>query len=294
VRAASSLCLALTLAASGCGGRTGLDLSWPAPGGSTMATSTGFATAPTTEPTTGSPASSVTEVEIATSTGSITATYIDSPADAGLDAVAAPAHNGGDSGSDGTTGDSSSSGVAYCENAAQPIYSIACSAPVVTGAIALEGCVPTTLTNNANAYVVAVGDGTSTACVDTNALCAQGMTAAQNVSFSNYGSGIAIGLGTAGVTASGTALSYAVSSIPPRGLQISVTSGGTQYYYEVDATGSPSGTIPWASFNTLGYDTPSEGGPFSPTGASITSVGLLANSGPAAASWSFCITTLTL
>lgn len=154
------------------------------------------------------------------------------------------------------------------------------------------------ITNNSSGYVVAVGDGTSAACIDPNNLCAQGTAEPQNPpSYTVYGSGISVGLGSAGMTATGTGLTYAVSSIPSTGLQLSVTSGGVQYYAEVKATGSASGMIPWGTFNTLGYNNPPDGGPFSGTGASITSVGFQVNAAPAAGTatpWSFCVTTLTL
>lgn len=192
------------------------------------------------------------------------------------------------------TGTGNATGSAYCNNNTSPMYSTTCSAPTVGTPIALEACVPMAITNNSAGFVVAVGDGSSTACVDTNVLCAQGMTMMKNPpTYSVYGSGISISLGTAGITPTGSGLVYALTSVPTYGLQISITVGGTQYYAEVAAGSTGSGTILWSTFNTLGYNAMPDGGVFDGTSA-IQSVGFQANSGTAAAAWSFCITTLTL
>jgi len=175
------------------------------------------------------------------------------------------------------------------------MYSEPCSAPSVGTPIALTACVPFAITKNSDGYVVAAGDGTSTACVDTNMLCAMGATASQGTppNYSLYGSGIYIGFGAAGLVPSGADLTLSVTSIPAYGLETSVTSGGTQFYAEIQVGATMPVTIPWSTFNTLGYETIPDGGAFNGTSA-ITSIGLQANAGPEMASWSFCVTTLTL
>ena len=219
--------------------------------------------------------------------------------------------NSGSTGNNGSTGNSgstsgsatssaststgtgtSNSGAMYCGTSGT--YATACSAPDPGDAgIPLADCVPFAITNNSDGYVSAFGDGTSAACVNTNSLCATGNTTAfvAAESSTTYGSGIAITLG-AGATASGSALGYAVTSIPTYGLQISVTSGTTSYYAEIAAGGSASGTIPWTTFNTLGYDPVPDGGAFA-TGQPVATISFQAKSGAATADWSFCVTSLT-
>jgi hypothetical protein len=193
-----------------------------------------------------------------------------------------------------TATNTSTTGAAYCNNNNHPTYSTTCSAPT-TGGIALENCVPVAITDNSSGYVVATGDGMSTACVDTNAICGSGMTMSQGTppNYNIYGSGISVGLGS-GVAATGSGLTYAVSSVPMYGLELSVTTAAGEYYAEVPAGSTGSGTIMWSTFNTTGYLPVPDGGMFSPTGATITSVGFQVNAGAEAVSWTLCVTALTL
>lgn len=198
-------------------------------------------------------------------------------------------------GSSTGTGTGTGSSAGFCGTSG--MYAMPCSAAVAAGAITLANCVANTIfPMMSGSYVSAYGDGTSTACVDTMALCATGMSTAKNTTGSLYGSGITITIPT-GFTPSGTGLGYTLSALPTYGLQISVTdTAGNQYFFEIPAgTTTLSGTVLWGTFNThgdLGMTVP-DGGPYS-TAAGLTSIGFQANTGTAAASWTFCLTSLTL
>ncbi len=176
-------------------------------------------------------------------------------------------------------------------------------APISDAAVPLNACYQSIF--GAGGYVYWYNDGVSTSCVDSASLCGAGTTTMSQTTDAGtlYGGGIGINLnqlkngGDGGaLVPTGSALTYAVTAIPTYGLQINLTDpGGKIFAYSIPAGGAPQGTIPWSSFNTLGYDNPipPSGQAFS-TSDTIIQINFQAPSGAQPAHWSFCVTSLGL
>jgi hypothetical protein len=104
-------------------------------------------------------------------------------------------------------------------------------------------------------------------------LCGHGTLAENSATstppYSIYGGGIGFALnqpmGTSAASpvqapfaATGSGISYTVSSLPTNGLRLAIDHGGATIQYCATLL-TASGTVPWASFNTMCYDTPPDG-----------------------------------
>jgi hypothetical protein len=121
----------------------------------------------------------------------------------------------------------------------------------------------------AGGYTYAYSDGNgSTACVDAEAFCGSGTTAAGNGTSTVWGGGIGVNLNQANVMnatanpypvpSNSYGIEYLVSNVPvTQGMRLVIddAASGTEYCATVSAT---SGGIPWTSFNTACW-TPSTG-----------------------------------
>jgi hypothetical protein len=136
--------------------------------------------------------------------------------------------------------------------------------------------------------------GTSVGCLAKGELCGSGTTGVKDGAIT-YGAGIGANLGQpldggpAGtITVSTSGLSYAVSSVPPNSLEISIKdSTDTSYCY---ITTVATGTVPYASFVEK-CTSSVVGAAFA--GTAITSVSFDARAGATAAPYDFCVTALS-
>jgi hypothetical protein len=173
-----------------------------------------------------------------------------------------------------------------------------CRAPVVDGAIPFVICQQSGIGAGGGAFEY--DDGVSTACVDSTAFCGAGTTTiGQAVDGGAYLYGSAIGVAVNGngsaVMPSGSALGYALSAIPPYGIQINLNApNGGFYCFRIPADAGTSGTVPWRSFNSQCYTDPlpADAGVFSASNP-VIGISFQVNSGPEPASWSFCVTSLS-
>jgi hypothetical protein len=182
---------------------------------------------------------------------------------------------------------------------------IACSAAVTSGAVATANCFYTGTKGGGSNFYFADGMG-STACVDANALCSKGTTAAQGSppNYSIYGAGFGFQVnqtsnyGDAGSPTLGASLSWAVSGTPPPSFRIGISafsgpcSGSSGCCYQT-AAGAMSGTIMWNQFVTDCWDGASaDGGTFS-TSDGLFEIKFQANAGSAATSYDYCVTSIS-
>jgi hypothetical protein len=154
-------------------------------------------------------------------------------------------------------------------------------------------------------YTYYYGDGCSgsASCVDTSALCAAGTTAASSTTCYGNGWGLTLNQDTAGADAgapvlTSAGLSYAVTALPPGGLQISViaASGACSAAATAGAgccakaTGL-SGSIPWSQFKYQCWST-APGVSFSPANG-IVNLNFQSTATTTASSWNYCFTQLS-
>lgn len=183
-----------------------------------------------------------------------------------------------------------------------PSYDAApCTAPIVDGAIPLDICAQSTVGSGGGVYTF--GDGVSTVCVDSTAFCGEGVTAPSETlpdGASIFGGAIGIVVdnnsAATAPTLADAGMTFSLSAVPAYGVDVSLNDeNGVNYFYELPASSSANVryTVPWATFNTLGYDVPPNGSAFVTTDP-IRSISFIANSGPAATNWSFCVTYLGL
>lgn len=183
-----------------------------------------------------------------------------------------------------------------------------CDATKAAGALAVSACYYTgTAGTAAMGYVYPYGDGTSTACVDSAALCGKGSVGAQNPpTYSIYGSGFGVNVNQAsGATTSGSVtptasgLTWAVSgTIPAGGLQISITAGtgpcaAASGCCFRPAAGTMSGMTSWSSFTQACYNPPAEAGAGLSMADGISKINFQGVSGMAASTYDFCVTALS-
>ena len=194
-----------------------------------------------------------------------------------------------------------------CAAAAGSIYAPAsCDATNAGSAQAASNCYYTGTTGTAAmGYVYPYGDGTSTACVDSAAICGKGSVGAANPpTYSVYGSGFGInvnqasGASTSGsVTPTATGLTWAVSgTMPLYGIQISITAGtgpcaAASGCCFRPATTATSGTTPWSMFTQACFN-PAEAGAGLSGSDQISKINFQAISGTAATTFDFCVTSL--
>jgi hypothetical protein len=153
-------------------------------------------------------------------------------------------------------------------------------------------------------YAYAFSDATATppggssACIESTAFCGKGTSVMQNTAdYSDpYGGGIGINLNEAmgasspgTYTPTGSGVAYTLTSLPT-GARIIIGNGTTDYCFTLT---SATGTVPWASFNTMCYATPIPAadaltGP--PVGA--THIEFEIPSAMTASSWDFCVSAL--
>ena len=158
----------------------------------------------------------------------------------------------------------------------------------------------------AGGYVYAFSDaGGSAATIGVTQFCGCGTNVAQNPpTYSDFGGGIgvnvnqdqAVGLdGGASMpepfAATGTGLSYALTSVPAAGLRVQIYTSdmGPTVPYCVEATEAIA-TIPWTMFNTKCQDSPSDGVAPSGAPADLTKIEFLVPAVASAESWDFCVT----
>jgi hypothetical protein len=133
-----------------------------------------------------------------------------------------------------------------------------CPAPITTGAITLTNqYVPMTVIANGG-YAYSYDDGTSTACVDSTALCGTGVTGTTNRSGTVYGAAIGVNLNQAmGATSTGpfavtgSGIAYALDNLPSQGMRIIIDQGGADYCATLTTVAA---TVPWSRFNTKCWD----------------------------------------
>jgi hypothetical protein len=142
--------------------------------------------------------------------------------------------------------------------------------------------------------VYAYDDGTSTACVDSTALCVAGVTGA--ASSTVWGAGVNINLNQSMAsgsppnpfTVTGTGIYYSVSTIPSQGLRLNIGNlsgtSGTDY---CTVLSTPSGTVPWSKFNTSCWDNSGTYLTDAPSGPLHVAFGVPATA--AATPFSFCV-----
>jgi hypothetical protein len=172
-----------------------------------------------------------------------------------------------------------------------------CTATVASGAIPLTSNYLASSVIADGGYAFAYSDGMSTACVNSNALCATGQTAVQSMTV--YGSGVGFNLNQMMATGSasppintysvmGLGITYSLSNLPSQGGRLAIGdsdgTSGTDYCATLPGA---SGTILWAQFNTKCWDNSGTfltGPPSNPT-----HIEFQIPAGAAAASFDFCV-----
>lgn len=149
-------------------------------------------------------------------------------------------------------------------------------------------------------YAYAYDDGLgSVTCLESTAFCGSGNIAAQNPpSYTIYGGGLGVNLNQPAATsavpppkmtlaATGSGVSYTVTSVPTLGLRIAIDQAGTDYCAAVKTA---SGTVPWAMFNTKCYDATPDGVALAGPPSMATHIQFEVPSGPAPGTFDFCVT----
>jgi hypothetical protein len=174
---------------------------------------------------------------------------------------------------------------------------IACSATQATGAVATAACLYSG-TGGAGGYTYYYNDGTSTACVDSAALCTQGSVGVSSSTIwgAGFGFSVANSDGSA-VTLSATGLTFAAAGTSlPTGLQIGLvsstgpcaTTNGCCYR----PTAVAGATIPWKDFVPSCYSGATDAGSFAPSDG-LTKLEFQVVAGTAAQTYNYCITSLS-
>jgi hypothetical protein len=147
--------------------------------------------------------------------------------------------------------------------------------------------------------------GPSSACVESTALCGMGSSGPTNTTavgtvaaYAYYGGGIgvnlnqAMGAGTTigTFTPTGTGVTYALTSLPA-GARLIIDNAGVDYCAMLT---SASGTVPWASFNSMCYATPIPAADALTGAPTATHVEVQVAAGMTAVAWDFCVTALSL
>jgi hypothetical protein len=213
-------------------------------------------------------------------------------------------------GSSTTAGSSSivGGGTTGCAGAAGSIYApTTCDATKAASALPVSNCYYTGTTGTAAmGYVYPYGDGVSTGCVDSAALCGKGAPAAAGPTFANYGSGFGVNVNQAsGASTSGsvmptaTGLTWAVTgTMPAYGIQISITAGTGSCSAASGCCFRPgaavmSGVTPWSMFTQFCYNSPAEAGAGLQGTDGIAKINFQAITGAAATTYDFCVTSLS-
>jgi hypothetical protein len=136
--------------------------------------------------------------------------------------------------------------------------------------------------------------GTSSVCLDPEALCGAGTTGA--MSSATWGAGIGVNLNqamgmsppTMTYAVTGSGINYTLSNLPSQGARVIIDNGGMDYCATLSAA---SGTAKWSDFNlTCWQPTPSgalSGAPMA------THVNFQVNAASAPASFNFCVTAVS-
>jgi hypothetical protein len=160
-------------------------------------------------------------------------------------------------------------------------------------------------TGKGGGYTFYFGDGTSTACVDTGALCTTGTTAVVNPpTYSLYGAGFGIGVNTAtgtALTLASGGLTWAISGsgLPANGIQIGINSasgpcsGTNGCCYRPPMSMMTGSTIPWSKFVTDCFDTTPDGGTFNSASDGLLQIKFQVISGAATDAYNYCVTSLS-
>jgi hypothetical protein len=138
----------------------------------------------------------------------------------------------------------------------------------------------------------------SVACVDPSAFCGAGATATMDAMGTVWGGGIGVNLNQIMATSStsppintfaatGSGITYALSSFPTQGMRIIIDSSAMDYCAPI--TGA-SGTVKWSSFNTKCWDNSGMTLAGAPT---ATHINFQVNSASAAADFDFCVTAVS-
>ena len=167
----------------------------------------------------------------------------------------------------------------------------ACTPPIKsTGGLACSGGLCTVGTYSG--YTYPYTDKTSTICIATDSLCADGNTAVADDKGTIWGAGIGFNLDKSttpvDVQLGGTGIGYALSAVPTQGMRIQVSVGGKDYCAPITAA---TGTVTWATFNTACWDN---------TGTALAAapktphIGFQVTAAKTAGTFDFCVKTVTL
>ena len=168
----------------------------------------------------------------------------------------------------------------------------ACTPPITsTGGLSCPGGLCTINTTIAGYTYKFVDSGGSKICMDPNSLCAVGSTGVADTAGTVYGAGIGFNLDKsttpAAVPLPGTGVTVTLSSVPTQGMRLQVHVGKDDYCAVLKASGT---AVPWTDFSTTCWNTT---GTKLAAGSSSTQLGFEVTAGTAAATFDFCVKSVT-